>query len=85
MIEKRKYKRVINGAKVAYKVMGVKGEYGMSTLDMGAGGLRLPLREKIKTGTLLELSISLEDGKEPFFGLVKVAWQNPTTEKQGQP
>lgn len=81
MIEKRKYERVKDGAKVVYKVMGVKGEYLTPALDMGGGGLRLPLQEKIKPGTFLELNISLPDDKEPFFGLVKVAWQGPAVSK----
>ena len=76
MMEKRKYARVPNGAKVVYKVMGVKGEHLTPALDIGSGGLRLPLQEKVEPGTLLELNISLPDDKEPFFGLVKAVWQS---------
>ncbi|TAN61835.1 PilZ domain-containing protein [bacterium] len=85
MMEKRKYARVPDGARVVYKVMGVKGEHLTPALDMGSGGLRLPLQEKVKPGTLLELNISLPDDKEPFFGLVKAVWQSPaaTQDKDG--
>lgn len=81
MMEKRKYERVSDGAKVVYKVMGVKGEYPTPALDMGGGGLRLPLQEKIKPGTLLELTISLPGDKEPFFGLARVVWQSPAASR----
>jgi hypothetical protein len=81
MMEKRKYERIPDGARVVYKVMGVKGEHQTPALDMGTGGLRLNLQEKLDPGTLLELSISLPDDKEPFFGLVKAVWQNPSASK----
>lgn len=86
MIEKRKYARIPDGAKVVYKVMGVKGEHLTPALDMGSGGLRLPLQEKVKPGTLLELNILLPDNQEPFFGLVKAVWQSPaaTQGKNGE-
>lgn len=77
MLEKRKYARIPDGARVVYKVMGVKGEHLTPALDIGSGGLRLPLLEKIKPGTLLELNILLPDNQEPFFGLVKAVWQSP--------
>lgn len=76
MIEKRKFERIKDGAKVIYKVMGVKGEYPLQVIDMGAGGLKLPLYEKVSRGTLLELHISLSGEAEPFFGLAKVIWQD---------
>ena len=75
-MEKRKYQRIKDGARVIHKIMGVKGEQLAHVLDMGAGGFRLPLKEKLAPGTLLELSIYLSHEKEPFFGLAKIAWQN---------
>ncbi len=81
MTEKRKFERIKDGAKVIYKVMGVKGEYPLEAIDMGAGGFRLPLYEKVPPGTLLELHISLSKDNEPFFGLAKVAWQDSRLKK----
>ena len=75
-MEKRKYQRIKDGARVIHKIMGVKGEQLAHVLDMSAGGFRLPLKEKLAPGTLLELSIYLPHEKEPFFGLAKIAWQN---------
>ncbi|HAH20616.1 MAG TPA: hypothetical protein DCL49_06920 [Candidatus Omnitrophica bacterium] len=81
MAEKRTYLRVKDGATVIYKTMGVMGEYPLHVLDISAGGVRLPLKEKIKAGTLIELQISLPEDKEPFFGLAKIAWQHDAAVK----
>ena len=81
MIEKRKYARIKDGAKVIYKVMGVKGEYPLHVLDIGAGGLRLPIKEKVKAGALIEFRISLDKDTDSFFGLAKVAWQDLEVKK----
>ncbi|OGX31942.1 MAG: hypothetical protein A3G37_00975 [Omnitrophica WOR_2 bacterium RIFCSPLOWO2_12_FULL_46_30] len=75
MTEKRKYQRINDGVKIIYKVMGVKGEYPTPVLDMGAGGFRLPIKDKLALGSTLELNICLPDEKEPFFGLARVVWQ----------
>ncbi len=81
MIERRRYHRVKDGVRVIYKVLGVNGESRMHALDVGAGGLRLPLKERIKPGTLLELGMLLPQDKEPFFCLTKVVWQADEAQK----
>lgn len=53
----------------------------MQVLDIGAGGLRLPIKEKVKAGVLIELRISLAKDTDPFFGLAKVAWQDLEAKK----
>jgi len=75
MIEKRKYQRVKDGAKIIHKLMGVKGECLAPALDISAGGIRLPSKKKLAPGSILELNIYLPDKREPFFGLAKVIWQ----------
>lgn len=75
MTEKRKYQRVRGGVKIIHKVMGVKGECLTPVLDISAGGFRLPVKNKLALGSILELNICLPDEKEPFFGLAKVVWQ----------
>lgn len=75
MTEKRKYQRVRDGVKIIHKVMGVKGECLTAVLDMSAGGFRLPIKNKLALGSILELNIYLPDEKEPFFGLARVVWQ----------
>jgi hypothetical protein len=43
--------------------------------------LRFNLDKKVKTGTLVELGISLARDKEIFFSLGKVAWQEEVLTK----
>lgn len=73
--EKRKYKRVQVKINLIYKVMGVKGEASLWTVDLGGGGLRLQLRESAKPGTMVEMGISVPPGDPVFFSLGRVVWQ----------
>lgn len=84
--EKRKYRRIRNGVKAVYKVMGVEGEYDLSVINLSGGGLCLPLNKKMSKGTLLELYLNMPHEKEPFFALAKVAWQSQApVSKEGKP
>lgn len=76
--DRRRYRRLKNGVKVIYKVMGKHGEAVLPSLDVGGGGLRLQLRDKLKAGELLELGLIMPHDKEPFFILAKVIWQSET-------
>jgi c-di-GMP-binding flagellar brake protein YcgR len=67
--DKRRYRRLRNGVRVIYKVMGEPGESVLPVIDVGGGGIRLLLRDKLKLGLLMP------QDKEPFFILAKVAWQ----------
>lgn len=86
MIERRRYRRLRDGVRVIYKMLGVMGEYDLPALDVGGGGLCLPLRKRIKIGTHLELGLFLPQDKEPFFCLARVVWQmpDPTKTKDGK-
>lgn len=81
MTERRRYRRVKDGVRVIYKVLGVNGESQMHSLDIGAGGLRLPLKDKLDPGTLLELGLFLPQDREPFFCLTRVVWQADESKK----
>jgi len=81
MAERRRYLRLKDGVKVIYKKLGIEGEYELPSLNIGAGGLCLPLKEKISPGTLLELGLLLPEDKEPFFCLAKVIWQAEESNK----
>ena len=70
--EKRKYKRVQVKVSLIYKVMGVRGETSLWTVDLGGGGLRLQLRECAKPGTMVEMGLSVPPGDPVFFSLGKV-------------
>ena len=80
-MEKRSFTRIKGAIRVAYKIMGSSGEYEVHTMDMSGGGFRLPMNEKAKPETLVELNISLPSQDTPFYGLAKVAWQSPTAVK----
>lgn len=81
MAERRKYPRLKDGVKVIYKRLGINGEYELLSSNLGGGGVCLPLKERIKPGSLLELGLRLPQDKEPFFCLVKVVWQAEQSEK----
>ena len=73
--DKRRYRRLRNGVRVIYKVMGEQGESILPVIDVGGGGIRLLLRDKLRAGELLELGLLMPQDKDPFFILAKVAWQ----------
>ena len=81
-MEKRSFLRIKEKIKVAYKIMGSNGECEVRTTDISGGGFRLPMNEKAKPETLVELNISLPSQDAPFYGLAKVVWQSPTAVKR---
>ncbi len=85
MANKRKYPRLKDGVKVVCKVCGEEGEANMDVLDVGAGGLRLPVIEKLNPGTKVELSLLMPDEKDPFCAFGTVVWQSdkPAKTKEG--
>ncbi|MCK9594533.1 MAG: PilZ domain-containing protein [Candidatus Omnitrophica bacterium] len=83
--EKRKYKRVMVKINLIYKVMGVRGEASLWTVDLGGGGLRLQLREKAKPGTMVEMGISVPPGDPIFFSLGRIVWQRRCPDNVEEP
>ena len=81
-MEKRSFLRIKEKIKVAYKIMGSNGECEVRTTDISGGGFRLPMNEKAKPETLVELNISLPSQDAPFYGLAKVVWRSPTAVKR---
>jgi len=75
MKERRKYRRVNTGIKLIFKLMGIKGEVTLPTLDLGGGGIRLFLNKKVKIGTMVELGLMLPSEEQIFFSLGEVVWQ----------
>ncbi|MEK6568176.1 MAG: PilZ domain-containing protein [Candidatus Omnitrophota bacterium] len=80
-MEKRIFARIKNEIKISYKIMGSSGEGEANTMDISGGGLRLPVYEKVKPETLVELNIFLPSQDAPFYGLAKVIWQSPVAVK----
>jgi len=75
--ERRRFPRLKHGIKVIYKFMGIVGEKKDEVIDVSQGGIRIYLKDKTETGTILELAISISSEASPFFTLAKVAWQSP--------
>jgi PilZ domain len=49
----------------------------LATSSIGAGGLALRIKEILPLGTLLDLSIKLEQRKVPLFARVQVVYSRP--------
>ncbi|MEK6564272.1 MAG: PilZ domain-containing protein [Candidatus Omnitrophota bacterium] len=80
-MEKRSFPRIKGEISVAYKIMGSSDDGEVRTMDISGGGFRLPMYEKVKPETLVELNISLPSQEAPFYGLAKVIWQSRTAVK----
>jgi len=80
-MDKRRYRRLKDGVRVIYKVMGAPGESILPAYDIGGGGIRLQLSDRVKTGELLELGLILPEDPQPFFALAKIVWQSEKSEK----
>lgn len=49
----------------------------LATSTIGAGGLSIAVSEEVPTGTVLELSIQLEEREMPFLVKAQVVWSRP--------
>ena len=81
MQERRRYHRLKDGVKVIYKKTGQLGENKIHVLDVGGGGVRLPLRDRMESGTYLELGLILPEQKDSFYVFAQVVWQSKTPQK----
>jgi c-di-GMP-binding flagellar brake protein YcgR len=75
MKERRKFRRVSAAIKIVCKVMGIKGENTLKTMDISGGGLKVYLKEKVSIGTQVELGLMMPPEEQVFFALGRVAWQ----------
>ena len=81
MKERRRFRRVKNGAKVIFKVLEKKGEEDIEVMDIGTGGICIPLPKKLKQHELLELGLILPHQDRPFYVFARVAWQSKFPKK----
>jgi c-di-GMP-binding flagellar brake protein YcgR len=81
MNERRKYRRANFSIKLIYKVMGIKGEVPLKSIDIGGGGIKIRLKGPIKVGTQIELGMNLPKNGDLFFALGRIAWQAKTAKK----
>ena len=82
MLERRRYYRLKDGVTLNYKLTGVVvNSPGVNAQDVGGGGVRVHVFERIKPGTSIEVSLRLPDEKESLWALARVAWQTPEPAK----
>ena len=73
--EKRKYYRVGLSTRVTYNVIGESEEQKhMSAKDISGGGIRIPLNENLKVGTLLNIKIEFLNKHESVSAKGKIVW-----------
>ncbi len=77
MIERRRYRRIDNTAKVVFKILDKK-EEEVEVINVCAGGVCIPLKEKVEKDTFLEIGIILPGQNVPFYAFAKVIWQDKT-------
>lgn len=82
--ERRRFRRLKNGVRVIFKVLHKKGENELPSLNIGAGGVCVPLKNKLKPGELLELGLILPSEGKPFYSFAKVVWQTSIPKKDDE-
>lgn len=75
-MERRAYKRVKDGVKVVYKTPGMAKEQDISPIDVGGGGVRLPLEEELSPGSMIELVITVPGDDKALLGVGEVVWSS---------
>ena len=77
MIEKRKFIRLKAPIGVAYKLVkkNVRPRtYASFSKDIGGGGVRIFVKEELRSGDLLELQIRIPHLEEPIRAIGEVMW-----------
>ena len=75
MSEHRGYIRLRESLKIDYKIVEPVGGLGGSfSEDISGGGIRLPLKERLRPGTILDLEIHLPEFTEPIKATGEVVW-----------
>jgi c-di-GMP-binding flagellar brake protein YcgR len=84
--ERRRYIRVGMQISVSYVVFDEVRESKVSIAkDISGGGMRLPLKEKLTVGTLLELQLELLKQNKTIVLEAKVVWIKPHPEDKDYP
>ena len=76
--ERRKYFRVALPLLISYTVVDTPLEHkGFSSKDISGGGMRLPLKEKLAPGTLLEVQLDLLKDEKKILLKARIIWVKP--------
>jgi len=74
MRKPREHVRVSKSLEVKYQIKdGILG-CGSRSLDISKGGIRLPIVQKLKPGTILELEINIENVSQPIKAIGEIMW-----------
>ncbi len=75
--EKRHYIRVETSILVNYKVLDAsKGEEGLTAENVSGSGIKIPVKKKLKLGTLLEVKLKFLNENKATALRAKVIWIN---------
>ena len=72
--ERRCFERIEDFVSVRYRTIGGKIEDASSVKDVGGGGIRLSLPERLNPGTTVDLEITIPDISKPFPAVGEVIW-----------
>jgi c-di-GMP-binding flagellar brake protein YcgR len=79
MYERRRYVRIIESLKITYKVVEPPDGTGKcSTEDIGGGGIRFSVKDKVSVGDIVDLEISIPDTSNSIKTVGQVMWVNKT-------
>ena len=84
--ERRKYFRADLPLKVNYTVIDAPVGYKqISIKDIGAGGMRLPFKEELAPGTLLDIQLELTKEQKSISLKARVIWVRPIIDNRDYP
>ena len=84
--ERRRYFRVALPLLISYTVVDTSmGHKGFSSKDISGGGMRIPLKEKLAPGTLLEVQLDLLKDEKKILLKAKVIWVNAVSDDVDYP
>jgi len=75
MQERRMFQRIEDIVSVRYTARKGKPKDATSVKNLGGGGIRLSLAEKLEPGTVVDLKITIPDDPRPFPAVGEVVWQ----------
>lgn len=72
--ERRAFERIEDTVSVKYKTLQGRIEDVSLVKNIGGGGIRLSLAERLKPGTAIDLEITIPDDPKPFSAAGEVVW-----------
>ena len=82
--DRRIYDRLDNIVSVKYKIKGRLDKSSSMPRNVGGGGIRLALHERLPLGAQVDLEISVPNNPQPITALGKVVWVETFNIKNGE-